>query len=296
MTKSITATLIFAVALLLTGCSQTSVFNAAETVPDCPYDIVQGPTQGVTERHISYATNITAEACGFSIAYFTDVLGMEADLLAGYDIYFLNQTLDDSSGCCFAENEGDRVKIFTDIDHEQWGQELRWLFTRGRAVYWHQIRNGIHEYVHAVQIKLGAVQTSRGNHMPSWFIEGMAEYIAFDAIIRKRALTRRQAYEFQLFSAIDSNEMTYPLSAYAPSNYPAWPGHVGMIVVAGLLEYADKGPESLIEYTRLAGQYRSHNRALQEVYGISAEEMYTQVEAWRQLVGNNPNAQPLWSR
>lgn len=289
--------------VLLSACQTTTPSEIELSSPKegsaalCKHDVRLGPISNMTEKETERATQTTQEACKIAVSYFASTLGMGEGAPEASEVYFLNQTSNVGGGCCFAENEGRRTKIFTDIDHEDWArQSLPWLFKRGRAVYWHQIRNGVHEYAHAVQIDQDAVQSNRGNRMPRWLEEGMAEYLAFDAVIRLKATDWRTTHQFQLAASIDSNEMTFPLPAYAPSNSPAWPGHIGLLVVAGLLDFSGQPPRSLLTYTNLIGRGASHDAALREVYGVGEQELYAHVEAWRQRVGNNEDSQPLWSK
>ena len=198
-----------------------------------------------------------------------------------------------SGSCCVVHKRSGKqaVQIFLDVAHPHWVDRNLTLF---KSTAENHQKIVIHELVHAFQY-----QTSRNadyhRKAAAWITEGIAEYIAYDAMIRDGKLGRKAVEQTLLGRAVGSNQMSAPLKAYHDYKR-AWPGHVGALVIAGLLKHTGKGPASLAEYTRLIGKGRSHDKALRTVYGISAEELYSNVEAWRQRVDGNPQAQPVWSR
>ena len=132
--------------------------------------------------------------------------------------------------------------------------------------------------------------------MPGWMSEGAAEFVAFEAMVNSGLTNRSAAQRDLLGGAISNGAMDHRLAAFAQSRWPAWPGELGALALAGLLDHTGTGPESILDYTRLVGQTGSHERAFQAVWGLSTEEFYDLVEPWRRRVGSNINAQPLWSR
>lgn len=193
------------------------------------------------------------------------------------------------NGFCCSVNTRKRSAqlMFLDVRNVQWVQRSGNLGSfdteRSKIV--------VHEMVHILQAQLGAI-----DKMPNWMLEGTAEYLALDAFIRRGHASRNSIHRFLLQASISSDEMSRPLKAYAPESSPAWPGHVGSLVIAGLFDYSGRGPSALVDYTRLIGQRRSHDSALQAAFGISEDELYELVEAWRKGVEDNAGAQPLWSR
>ena len=199
--------------------------------------------------------------------------------------------------CCVAmPTSSTSVRIFLDVVHK--------YFKQKPGIYRSHLINKqqtvVHELVHALQAQLGATTVAdiqRENKlMPGWMNEGMAEYLAIEAMLYSGESSRRKALEQALAFAIGGGGMKHPLKAYARSNWPAWPGHVGVLALYGLLDHSGKKAYSLIDYARLVGQGTPHNQALEQVYGISQADMYAKVEAWRKKVGQNVHAEPLWSR
>ncbi|MDP3316985.1 MAG: hypothetical protein Q8M47_13085 [Devosia sp.] len=172
---------------------------------------------------------------------------------------------------------------YFDVAHVQWAQNTE---GRGWTRETDQLKTVVHEYTHGWQAWLGVLDM-HSQPLGNWMNEGIAEYIAYNAIIATGKMSKRNADRFML-NASSGEETASPLKAFGSSRTSAWPGHVGYVAIDWLVSESPNGPMSLrILATEVAGG-RSVKQAFAKAFNIELDDFYEQFEVWRPAIRKSP--------
>jgi hypothetical protein len=127
-----------------------------------------------------------------------------------------------------------------------------------------------HTYVHAWQNELGCLSL-QNEPLGDWLTEGTAEYIAFQAFIRKGQIDAAEVQRFQLEASLYTGEAYKSLDSLEHSQ-ELWPVHVGYLAVESLVSSA--GATSLGTVCEAAASGSSFDEAFQKAFGMSKESFY----------------------
>ena len=86
-----------------------------------------------------------------------------------------------------------------------------------------------HEYVHVWQYH------NRCINLGMWLTEGMAEYVAFETLIRNGVRNRPDVRDEMLQTALRKGQLDVPLRDLAPRGNTIWPGPAGYLAFDQLL-------------------------------------------------------------
>ena len=113
--------------------------------------------------------------------------------------------------------------------------------------------------------------------------EGMAEYVAYEAMIKRGSMRRADVQDFMLSSARYTGALARPLQDFGGTGeYPLWPGHVGYVALDRLVPNAPKGILALRTVCEAVGGGASFQSAFLTAFGVSVDDFYTQFEIIRQ--------------
>jgi hypothetical protein len=155
-----------------------------------------------------------------------------------------------------------------------------------------------HEYVHVLQADLGCLAT-RDNQSFRWLIEGMADEIAWRALISADRVTDAhvlRAIRYDAFSVHGvSDRGLDPLSAYeradgADREYALW--HVAVRRLLGVAVNAGAAPAArpeiaLRRFCERVGRGLDWRRAFAHSFGKPVDEFYDEFEAFRRRSGDD---------
>lgn len=153
----------------------------------------------------------------------------------------------------------------------------------------------VHEWTHGLQMEFGVLDFW-GGPMGDWMEEGMAEYLAYEDQILRRRLSRKSVENTKLKYASDRRRsIDFSIQQLTPDGNHPWPGHMGYLAVAGLVETSEHGLASLIIYMKNIKR-KGRARAFKEAFSISLDEFEASFEAWRELARRGKTRKPVWSR
>ncbi|RYE09399.1 MAG: hypothetical protein EOP22_08960 [Hyphomicrobiales bacterium] len=175
---------------------------------------------------------------------------------------------------------------YFDVAHDDWFQKTEGRGWTRRA---EQLKMVIHEYVHGWDLWYGHTsmyQQPTGN----WIGEGLAERIAFGAIIERGLMKKRDVDRFELRSALDKmKEVKYPLHVFGISRTPEWPGHIGYLAMDWLVAESPNGKMSLRIFEEELVRTNSVPQAFQIAFAVDYYDFYDQFEVWRATMVKNPS-------
>ncbi len=193
-----------------------------------------------------------------------------------------NQGLGGGGGAATGLDESGPRPYF-DVAHVEWAQNTE---GRGWTRESDQLKTVVHEYTHGWQAWLGVLDM-HSQPLGNWMNEGIAEYVAYNAIIAAGKMSKRNADRFML-NASSGEETASPLKAFGSSQTSAWPGHVGYVAIDWLVSESPNGPMSLrILATEVAGG-RSVKQAFAKAFNIELDDFYEQFEVWRPVIRKSP--------
>ena len=139
----------------------------------------------------------------------------------------------------------------------------------------------VHEYIHAYQYYHSR---TRYDYLPAWMIEGMAEYLGFDAVIRRGLVDADDVHAYNAWAVGYLGDIP-PLQEMQAdeSFYPVYGAYnLGYLAVAHLME--GREPKEL---DRLLKGMRSGNgwkTVFADVFGITVAEFYESFAAEREAL------------
>ena len=177
-----------------------------------------------------------------------------------------NQVAGEDGACCTALDDSGARLIF-DVSHENW----RTSESPGPwSLRLEHEKTAAHTYVHAWQNELGCLSL-QSQPLGDWFTEGTAEYIAFQAFIRKGQIEAAEVQRFQLDAALYTGEAHKSLDSLEHSQ-ELWPVHIGYLAVEALASRA--GTASLRAACEAAAGGSTFDEAFQKAFGLSKESFY----------------------
>lgn len=173
---------------------------------------------------------------------------------------------------------------FFDVAHQEWDQDTR---GRGWTRETDNMKTVVHEYVHDWQMVLGALSLRR-QELGNWMNEGIAEYIAYQAMVDAGLMKWSDITRF-MAAAPRGPQLDNPLSVFGTTNTPAWAGHIGFLAIDWLVAESPEGIMALktIAQEVLAG--RSQREAFANAFGLELDDFYSQFEPYREALRKNPS-------
>jgi hypothetical protein len=168
------------------------------------------------------------------------------------------------------------IRPFFDVANVQWNQNSEW---RGWTTETDSMKTVIHEYTHGWQASLGAL-TMYEQPLGNWINEGMAEYVAYAALVDAGRLDWAHVDPFMLNSA-RQDQLGGPLDVVQKK---VWPGHVGFLGISWLVSEAPDGIGSLKTLVSLAGSGKSLKAAFRAAFNVELTEFYEKMEIWRSII------------
>lgn len=182
---------------------------------------------------------------------------------------------------------------YFDVGHEQWTNRFtnngKWsLETAGLLTI-------VHEYIHGWQNFLGA-HTVYQQPLGNWISEGIAEYLAYEAMIKLDRIDATDAVHSQISATAFTGEANYALSQIDTSSTPIWVGHIGHVAIDWLMDETGSNLTKLRIIHEKIAEGKNTFTAFSETFGLSLDSFYTQFEQWRPLFLKDPaealNARP----
>lgn len=189
----------------------------------------------------------------------------------------------DGGACCTALAKSG-IRPYFDVRHPNWNQNTA---GRGWTTETDNMKSVIHEYVHAWQASLGAM-TYHSQPLGNWMDEGIAEYVAYGALVDAGRMTQTDADRMEFNSSLGA-ELGKPLKRFDNTNTPVWVGHVGYLAIEWLVASAPAGQQSLRALAIDIGKKKSVDAAFKDAFGLSRAAFYRQFEVWRTAINQNSN-------
>ena len=138
-----------------------------------------------------------------------------------------NQEPGGGGACCtaFSEENPSGARLFFDVLHPQWilaggpGKVIDGVFVTDRDK--NRLQRGAHEYAHAWQNSIGCISL-HDQRMGFWLNEGIAEYVAWHALIHQGAFRPREVAKFHLEGALQSGQLDVPLEDFGEPTHEIW--------------------------------------------------------------------------
>jgi hypothetical protein len=137
----------------------------------------------------------------------------------------------------------------------------------------------IHEYVHIYQFDaLGDDE----DDSPMWFIEGMAEYLAFDAIAKLGIVDRRAVTDYQAWAVLSSGYEVKPLPEleaiwdFQSADGPIY--SLSYLAVSRLI--GDLPSKKLERYIEEVAGGATWREAFPDAFGLEVDEFYSEFGKW----------------
>ncbi|MEO7222334.1 MAG: calcium-binding protein [Devosia sp.] len=176
-----------------------------------------------------------------------------------------------------------KLRLFFDVAHEQWNQDSS---GRGWTTESDSMKTVVHEYTHGWQMWLGAFSNSE-QQLGGALIEGIAEYVAYAAMVDAGRMSWANIRPFMLNGAYQSHELDDEVQEVEKT---VWSGHVGFLVVDWLVGDAPSGILSLRTLALEIEAGRSVAEAFRTAFNIELADFYVQFEAWRQIILDDVDA------
>ena len=195
-----------------------------------------------------------------------------------------NQELGGGGACCTANAVGaPRARLFFDVKHPSWDRDLRHSSAYPWGLTVDKWKSAAHEYAHGWQNALGCL-TIHNKPLGDWMNEGIAEYVAYQALISAGFTDVPQVRNFMESAARRSGEADVQLTSLE-TNSPVWSGHIGYLAVEWLIGQAPPGGEPMSTLCTLVGSGVSVDSAFEQVFRITREQFY---EVSGELVPQTP--------
>ncbi|GAB3454063.1 hypothetical protein GCM10027321_04930 [Massilia terrae] len=199
-----------------------------------------------------------------------------------------NQELGGGGSCCTALAVGpggsSQLRPFIDVKHSDWDRPA------DSSVYahWTQLADHqkvvVHEYTHAWQSSLGCLSISV-QPLGFWINEGLAEFVANEAMFAQGSMSRADVRQFMLQSADYTGELGMPLRQLGGTSAAVWPGHIGYLAIDYLVGRAPAGIGAVRILCEQVAAGATTAAAFRTAFGVDMDSFYTDFEALRpQLV------------
>jgi hypothetical protein len=142
-----------------------------------------------------------------------------------------------------------------------------------------RIQTVIHEYVHIYQ---GDTLGDGADASPMWFIEGMAEYLAYDAIVDLGIVDQAAVDDFNTFAVRYSGYHVGPLEEieaiwdFQSAEGPVYP--LAYLAVGRLV--GELPSKSLEAYLQAVDDGANWRKTFQKAFGLKLDDFYAQFDAW----------------
>jgi len=187
-------------------------------------------------------------------------------------------------GCCSGIAEYGARPYFNVAD-PQWAQNVT---GRGWSSSTVNMMSVIYEYVYGWHASLGALSL-HVQPLGNWMNSGIAEYIAYSALVEAGKIKQKDADRMEFGSAAGGGELDPTLQSLQSVETPIWPGHVGYVAIKWLVSASPNGPLSLrILATSIGDKGMSVDDAFYTAFGVTLADFYPQFEAWKKAIKNNP--------
>lgn len=195
-----------------------------------------------------------------------------------------NQEPGGGGSCCtalaVAPGGGSMLRPFIDVKHSDWDRPA------DSTVYahWTQLADHqkvvVHEYTHAWQSSLGCLSMSV-QPLGFWINEGLAEFVANEAMFAQGSMNRADVRQFMLQSADYTGELGMPLRQLGGSSASVWPGHIGYLAIDYLVSRAPAGIGAVRTLCQQVAGGATTAAAFRTAFGVDMESFYTDFEALR---------------
>ena len=129
----------------------------------------------------------------------------------------------------------------------------------------------VHEYIHAYQYYHSR---TRYQYLPSWLVEGMAEYLAYDAVIERGLVSAGDVHDVNAWAVSLSPDLPALDDLEDPYDFYAEPGaySLGHLAVAHLME--GREPADLDRLMKEMRSGQGWKTVFADVFGITEKEFY----------------------
>jgi hypothetical protein len=176
------------------------------------------------------------------------------------------------------------IRPFFDVAHPDWNQGASRPVQLG---YWTAASDSqktvVHEYTHSWQQHVGCI-SQFNQPLGRWINEGLAEYIAYEAMIARGNMRRSDVLDHMLVSARATGQLDRPLREFGGATSDIWPGHVGYLAMDRLVPAAPSGIQALRTVCEEMAKGASLSSAFSTSFGIGLENFYEQFEVVRQQI------------
>lgn len=191
-----------------------------------------------------------------------------------------NEELGGEGACCTA-TDPTGARPFFDVRNRDWVDQPD-IAGRAQAGHW---SSAGHEYAHGWQWSLGCLsQTSQP--LGGWMNEGIATYVATDALIEAGILTR-DFYRFGALGGARGGEDAVALQSLEQSR-GLWPGHIGFLAVENLVARSPYGPRSLRVVCQQVADGAGIDDAFLSAFGVTRTDFYRQFPGYLDGLKNGP--------
>ncbi len=171
---------------------------------------------------------------------------------------------------------------FFDVANVQWNQNTQ---GRGWTTRTDNIKTVVHEYAHGWQAYLGAMSIYQ-QPLGDWLNEGIAEYVAYNAIADAGLASLTDIARHQA-NAARGAQLDSALIVFGNTNSPAWAGHVGYFAVSWLVENSPNGAMSIRILAEDIKAGRSTRQAFAHAFGLTLDSFYEQFDPLRTRMRSN---------
>lgn len=171
---------------------------------------------------------------------------------------------------------------YFDVANKDWNQNAK---SRGWTTATDNIKTVVHEYTHGWQAYLG-VMSMYQQPLGNWMNEGIAEYIAYNAMVDADRMSLKSANAF-VASAARGPELDNPLEAFGTTESPAWAGHVGYLAIDWLVAESPNGRRSIRIIADELKAGKSVAKTFRSAFGLELTSFYEQFEPYREALRKN---------
>ena len=215
---------------------------------------------------------------GYARSFIDDELGGDiASEFQGGSITV--KVLADGSSHEWAGSMDDRTRLiqpYFDVKHDSWQ----------RSLSKRKIKIAAHEYTHAW---LASLRCLLGTYIGSWTNEGIAEYVAFQTLIRNGHVNPVEVHPLIVDRAIRSDASNVPLDSLEEHG-GIGPGNIGYLAVESLIARSELRLLSIRAVCEEFARGSSIDDAFEAAFGITRTAFYKEFEAYRK--GLNLTAEP----
>jgi hypothetical protein len=247
--------LLVALAVLIQPAPALGVQTGGADTPVVTHSI----SESVSDEDAAYVTEGIALAQGYVAAFGADLPESLVVNIRGTD--------DTTGGGAIAFCGGPFIVVFTGSP----GWRMYSPANRIQVV--------VHEYIHAAQY---AALGDQWNALPAWFVEGMADYLAYDAVANLGLIRPREIRDYQAWVVDHSSDLPAlsDLEAREAFRNEVGPAYsLAGLAIADLL--GDLPPETLLTFVDDAGSGRNWRLIFEQTFGRSLPAFYKEFAVTR---------------